>query len=65
MSDHFSRWVQGDWTDDTDQLLLILQMIVESKGRVEKCAFAEKMINWRNNGFKELNDVGRISSWLN
>lgn len=52
--------MQGDWTDDTDQLLLILQMIVERKGTVEKCAFAEKMINWKMNGFKELNDVGRL-----
>jgi ADP-ribosylglycohydrolase len=39
---HRSRWMKGDWTDDTDQLLLILQMIVERKGSVEKCAFAEK-----------------------
>ena len=50
--------MKGDWTDDTDQLLLILQMIVERKGSVEKCAFAEKMSNWRKNGFKELGDVG-------
>jgi ADP-ribosylglycohydrolase len=55
---HRSRWMKGDWTDDTDQLLLILQMIVERKGSVEKCAFAEKMSNWRKNGFKELGDVG-------
>lgn len=55
---HRSRWLTGDWTDDTDQMLLILQMIVERKGSVDKRAFAEKMSNWRRNGFKELGDFG-------
>ncbi|CAI8047878.1 Uncharacterized protein MJ1187 [Geodia barretti] len=55
---HRSRWVQGDWTDDTDQLLLILQMIVERGGTVDSCAFAKKMDNWRKRGFKELGDYG-------
>ena len=56
------RWVQGDWTDDTDQLLLILQMIVERGGTVDRCAFAKKMDNWRKRGFIELGDYG-ISSF--
>lgn len=55
---HRSRWDQGDWTDDTDQLLLILQMIVEGKGQVDKCAFAAKMAKWRTSGFSELGDYG-------
>ena len=50
--------MKGDWTDDTDQLLLILQMIVERKGTVEKRAFAEKIFDWRRLGFKDLGDVG-------
>lgn len=55
---HRSRWAKGDWTDDTDQLLLILQMIVERNGTVDKGAFAKKMISWRHNGFIELGDQG-------
>ena len=52
------RWEHGDWTDDTDQMVLILQMIVEGQGRVDRCAFAEKMHHWMKNGFKELGDIG-------
>ena len=54
-----TRWEAGDWTDDTDQLLLILQMIVERGGSVDKCVFAGKMRHWRHKGFPELKDVGR------
>ena len=54
-----TRWQAGDWTDDTDQLLLILQMIVERGGSVDKCVFAGKMRHWRHKGFPELEDVGR------
>jgi ADP-ribosylglycohydrolase len=55
---HRSRWQLGDWTDDTDQLLLILQVIVEGNGMVDKCEFAKKMLNWRRSGFQELDDYG-------
>ena len=52
------RWDRGDWTDDTDQMILILQMIVEGEGKVDRCAFAAKMRHWMHNGFKELGDLG-------
>lgn len=27
---HRNTWIKGDWTDDTDQMLLVLQTLVES-----------------------------------
>ena len=31
---HRIRWVQGDWTDDSDQMILILQTLLERNGQV-------------------------------
>ena len=31
---HRERFKTGDWTDDTDQMILIMQSIVEQKGKV-------------------------------
>ena len=31
---HRSRWKDGDWTDDSDQMILIVDAIVESRGKV-------------------------------
>ena len=50
--------MKGDWTDDTDQMLLILLGIVENKGKVLKEDFAKRMRNWAEEGFAELGDRG-------
>ena len=42
---HRSRWVQGDWTDDTDQFLCICNAILKS-GRADELAFAEELYKW-------------------
>ena len=31
---HRIRWVQGDWTDDSDQMILIMQTLLERNGQV-------------------------------
>ena len=31
---HRMRWKKGDWTDDTDQLILIMQSLLENVGEV-------------------------------
>ena len=31
---HNINWTRGDWTDDTDQMILILDAILENNGRV-------------------------------
>lgn len=51
--------MKGDWTDDTDQMLLILLGIVENKGRVLKEDFAKRMRKWMEEGFAELGDRGK------
>jgi len=53
-----SRWDKGDWTDDTDQMLLILQMIVERGGSVDGLDFARRIHGWMKHGFPEFGDVG-------
>ena len=52
------RWLQGDWTDDTDQMLLILLGVVDNNGKVLKEDFAKRMWNWTKEGYAELGDRG-------
>ena len=40
-------------------MLLILQMICE-RGKVDKCDFAARMLNWMYRGFPELGDKGKF-----
>jgi len=51
---HRSRFKQGDWSDDSDQMLLILECINENQ--IDYKNFAKKLINWANHGFPELGD---------
>lgn len=39
---HRSRWRKGDWTDDTDQFLCVVDSILQAK-KVDEVAFAEKL----------------------
>ena len=31
---HRRRWAKGDWTDDSDQMILIMQSLTDNKGEV-------------------------------
>lgn len=55
---HRMRWETGDWTDDSDQMLLILLSLVDNKGQVNVQDFAEKLRNWMLHGIQELGDTG-------
>ena len=46
---HRSRWKIGDWTDDTDQFLCIINAIIES-GSIDEISFAKELFKW----FKEV-----------
>lgn len=48
----------ADWTDDTDQLILILQTLLENKGEYNGPSFAKKLTKWVKQGFMELGDSG-------
>ncbi|XP_067683812.1 ADP-ribosyl-[dinitrogen reductase] glycohydrolase-like [Haliotis asinina] len=54
---HRKRFKEGDWTDDTDQMILILQSLTDNDGQVKPEDFAEKLKFWSRNGFPELGDL--------
>jgi ADP-ribosylglycohydrolase len=49
--------VPGDWTDDTDQMILLMDVLCENKCNFNASSFAEKLLKWKNCGFKELGDI--------
>mmetsp|Transcript_70036 Transcript_70036/g.105872 ORF Transcript_70036/g.105872 Transcript_70036/m.105872 type:complete len:495 (+) Transcript_70036:20-1504(+) len=53
---HRINFPAGDWTDDTDQLVLVLQTLLENEGRYDGAIFAEKISSWKNHGFPGLGD---------
>lgn len=53
---HRSRWKLGDWTDDTDQLVLLLDSILQGGGVLDQRAFAKSLKRWMQEGFPELGD---------
>lgn len=57
---HSSRWDHGDWTDDSDQMILILECMIEEPGAlghpVNPQLFASKLLRWVIKGFPELGD---------
>ena len=46
-----------DWTDDTDQMILILDSLVRNNGTVNVHDFAQRMKYWGLFGFSELGDL--------
>ncbi len=58
---HRSTWMRsdglGDWTDDTDQLLLIIKTLLESNGKSVDVVFANKLIEWIDKGLPECGDM--------
>mmetsp|Transcript_8887 Transcript_8887/g.13671 ORF Transcript_8887/g.13671 Transcript_8887/m.13671 type:complete len:436 (-) Transcript_8887:481-1788(-) len=55
---HRLSFAPGDWTDDTDHLILTLQSLLETGGKVDAINFAQKLVQWVENGFPELGDEG-------
>ncbi|OAQ26025.1 ADP-ribosylglycohydrolase [Linnemannia elongata AG-77] len=52
---HRSKWDRNDFTDDTDQLLLILQSLEQTRdGRLHATNFAKRLKEWSVIGFPEL-----------
>jgi len=54
---HRLSFASGDWTDDTDQLVLILISLLETGGRALDVNFAAKLTYWKENGFPGLCDT--------
>ncbi|KAK3596757.1 hypothetical protein CHS0354_038756 [Potamilus streckersoni] len=54
---HRKRWEDGDWTDDSDQMILIMQSLTDKDGVVDPKDFARRLVHWKENGFKDLGDT--------
>ena len=40
LDSHRCNWENGDWTDDSDQMILILRTLVQNKGEVSiQCSY--------------------------
>eukprot|EP00931_Biecheleriopsis_adriatica_P009379 TRINITY_DN110455_c0_g1_i1.p1 TRINITY_DN110455_c0_g1~~TRINITY_DN110455_c0_g1_i1.p1 ORF type:complete len:424 (+),score=80.14 TRINITY_DN110455_c0_g1_i1:106-1377(+) len=53
---HRLSFPPGDWTDDTDQQILILQSLLGTKGQADAQDFAKKLVSWKDKGFPGLGD---------
>jgi ADP-ribosylglycohydrolase len=49
------RDTKCDWTDDTDQLILIMEVLTET-GTISPTLLAQKLVTWKEHGFTELGD---------
>ncbi|KAG9296369.1 hypothetical protein G9A89_014961 [Geosiphon pyriformis] len=56
LDSHRSRWETGDWTDDTDQQLLIIESLLTTNGSFNSRDFAIRLFEWAEKGFPELDN---------
>jgi ADP-ribosylglycohydrolase len=50
--------VPGDWTDDTDQMILILENLMDNQGSVNLDQYSLSLLRWAYGGFHEMGDEG-------
>ncbi|CAH1265719.1 Hypp3232 [Branchiostoma lanceolatum] len=58
---HRNSWKTGDWTDDSDQMILIMQALTHTGGKVSDDTlrtFSGDLYTWMLDGFQELGDRG-------
>jgi ADP-ribosylglycohydrolase len=53
---HRARWQKGDWTDDTDQMLCILDSILANQ-KVDYLDIAQRIHTWAYNGGKGIGNT--------
>lgn len=63
LTGHNRRWMRGDWTDDTDQWILVLLTLMFHGG--DERVFAQKLTNWIYYGYPELGDHGGMGLGAN
>ncbi len=49
------EWEKNDWSDDGDQCILLLELMIEKN--LNQLSFAKKLFDWKENGFSELGDT--------
>ncbi|RIB12549.1 ADP-ribosylglycohydrolase-domain-containing protein [Gigaspora rosea] len=50
------KWFTGEWTDDTDQQLLIIDSLICSNGIFNTKDFANRLSKWNDDGYPELDN---------
>lgn len=66
--DHRTSWVKSDWSDDTDQSIVLMNTVMSSTDYTT--TFAKLLTDWRRNGIKELGDkcggvgLGKPVAWV-
>ena len=45
------------WTDDTSQMILLIQMLIETKNKIDHTIFANKLYDWLDHGIPECNET--------
>ncbi|CAG8627633.1 2618_t:CDS:2 [Acaulospora morrowiae] len=53
---HRDGWDFGEWTDDTDQQLLIIDTLISNDGVFNTRDFSARLANWSNQGYPELDN---------
>ncbi|XP_064639249.1 uncharacterized protein YegU-like [Lineus longissimus] len=53
---HRDRWETGDWTDDSDQMILIMLSLRDNDGKIDQLDFAHRIVQWCKHGYQELGD---------
>lgn len=68
---HNNEYKISDWTESTDQMILLMDTIIESNHNFYEetlCSeknienFCKKILDWKNNGFPELGENKRMNS---
>ncbi|GAM16882.1 hypothetical protein SAMD00019534_000570 [Acytostelium subglobosum LB1] len=54
---HSARWPKGDWTDESDQMIVALESLIESGGKANEINFAKRLQKWLISGFSDLGDT--------
>ena len=52
--------MSGDWTDDTDQMILIMDTLLELKGDLDPVNFGKKLSHWLSFGKFEFQSITNI-----
>ncbi|KAG8191565.1 hypothetical protein JTE90_021170 [Oedothorax gibbosus] len=52
--EHRAHWTRGDWTSNSDQMLLVLESLLHWAGVVDELEFAKRLVIWKKSGFPEL-----------
>ncbi|GIY45436.1 uncharacterized protein MJ1187 [Caerostris extrusa] len=65
--EHRAHWNRGDWTSNSDQMLLVLDSLLQWAGVVDELEFAKRLVFWKKNGIPELGsrDIYIFSTTIN